>query len=522
MRKRILLAIKNGWYSPVFEHTKGHAFFKRIMTVYNILEIFECDKTCTIALYGKNSMNWIAIYIACLLKGVRLLVIHPNISRIEVAHITLLTNTNHIFIDEDLINENLVRNLFLNTMISTTNLAVLFERNDRTYHKVLAEIIVSSEQSNHTGLEVLDTLFDEDEIFSSVITATSGTENGSPNWVESNTFSIAALISKSMGLLPYSDGDKVYSKVEFAESHYLTVLLPFITECVFVGDLEHANVVIEDTISMENVWKQNVTNLYSKPFLSFLFTLSWTKVFFKKLALLALKRYYGSKLKSLVIYNSVMNEEILTTLIGKLPIYTTYGSQETNQLVAINDYSTKELCKPNAVGFPLPGIYANTFDNELELCSSSLFDKYVGDDNYTSEIRWKDNYKTGDVGFVDSNTNVMFVHGRLSAMYHNDFKLPIQLDRLERIIKSIPYVKEVILYAHNEQGKKKLILFVYPDINFVETKGLGYLKIKELMRVYLSKINLELNNSVNIDGLRVVDTPFVKTHDGKICRYYFK
>jgi long-subunit acyl-CoA synthetase (AMP-forming) len=254
-----------------------------------------------------------------------------------------------------------------------------------------------------------------------------------------------------------------------------------------------------------------------------LFTLSWTKVFFKKLARHAIKRYYGRRLKALVIYNSVVNEEILSTLIGKLPIYTTYGSQETNQLVAINDYSTKELCKSNAVGYALPGINITTFENELEISSSSLFDKYVGDESYTREVRFKDNYVTGDVGFVDSNTNVMFVYGRVSAIYHNEFKLPIQLDRLERIIKSIPYVKEVLLYAHkNELEKQRLILLVYPDVNFVEAKGIGYLKLKELMRMYLSKINLELNNSVNIDGLRVVDIPLLKTHDGKVCRYYFK
>lgn len=516
MKRWILQTVKEGWYLSVFEHTTMKEFFKRILTVYNILDLFELDQGTAIALYGKRSYNWIAIYLACLLKGVRLVILHPNVNKLEAVHIMLLTNTNHIFIDEDLMSEELGRNLFLQSLLSIDSLQVVYEKTNKSNFKVLAEIIVSSEQNQNIELKTIDDLFEDEKSNGSVITATSGTEFGFPKWVESNMESITDLIIKSANTGLYTSLDKVYSNVEFAESHYLSVLLPFVNGCILVGSKDDAEVIFEDTNSIEDMWKKNVNYLYGKPILSFVFSISWMKWFFKKVAVRKIKNYYGKKLEKLIIYNNVINEEILSILVGKLPIYTTYGSQETNQLVAVNDFSTKEKRLPNAVGTALPGMTFTTFEDQLEISGSTFFTRYVGDDNYTREVRFRDNYVTSDIGFIDSN-NILFVYGRKSAIHLNEFKLPTQLDRLERIIKSIPYIQDVIFLSRGT----KLILLVYPDQNFAETKGLGLLHLEELMKVYLKEININLDEPAYISKLVIVTDPLIKTHDGKICRYFY-
>lgn len=522
MKKRILQAIREGWTLPVFEYVKMEIFFKRILTIYNILDVFNLDEKSTVALYGRNSSNWIAIYIACLLKGVRLLILHPNVNKLEAVHIMILTNTNHIFADVDLISEELGRNVFLRTIISSDSLEVVYERNDKTYFKALAEILVSSEQNLNVDLKTLNTLFEEDDVISSVITATSGTEFGTPKWVESDSNSISDLLTRAILEVPYSDLDTVYSNVEFAESHYLTVLLPFIKGCVFFGNKDDAEVIIEDTNSIEDIWRKNVSYLHGNRFLSFLFSIKWMHWLFKLVAVRKMWNYYGKKLKSLVIYNSVVSEDILSVLVGKMPIYTTYGSQETNQLVAINDYSSPKKRLPYAVGNALPGLILSTNEDELEISGKTLFNQYVGDIGYTRDVRFRDNYITGDIGFNDSESDVLYVYGRKSALVQNEFKLPIQLDKLERTIKSIPYFKDVVFISNlNEKGIKKLILLVYPDIAFVETKGLGLLRLRELMKVYLFKINSGIEVHIHIDDIVIINVPLLKTQDGKICRYFY-
>jgi len=518
MKRRILQAIINSWYTPVFEYTQGKDFFKKILTVYNILDVFEIDKGTTVGLYGSNSANWIAIYIACLLKGIRLLVIHPNCNKLEVAHITLLTNTNHIFIDEDIVHKDLGRNVFLKTLISIDTLEVIFEKNDKSYFKVLASILVEAEKSLHTDLKVVETFFENKDIDGCVITATSGTENGMPKWVASDMNSIKSMITKASDVMPYGELDVIYSNVEFAESHYISVLLPLIKGCVFTGNSDKAEVVIEDTISMEKKWRQVASYLYNRTILSFLFRISWMKWLFRCLAVKNVKKYYRKNLKALIIYNSTINDDILRTLVKKLPLYTTYGSQETNQLVAINNFDSKEKLLPGAVGNALQGIVFSTQDDELEMSSPTIFDRYVGDEEYTREVKFKDNYVSGDVGYNNPNTNVLFVYGRKSATYYNNFKLPIQLDKLERTIKSIPYLEEAFLLPRG----RKLILLVYPDINFVEAKRLGYLHLIELMKVYLHRINSNVSESTRIDDIKVLTRPLIKTQDGKICRYFYK
>jgi long-subunit acyl-CoA synthetase (AMP-forming) len=480
-----------------------------------MLDIFELDEKSTVALYGRNSYNWIAIYIACLLKGVRLLIIHPKERKLEIVHILLLTNANHIFTDEDLVFEDLGKSLFLKSIISIDSLGVIFERTDRTVFTALAEILVSSEPTLNVDQRILNTILEEDDVESSVITATSGTEYYAPKWVESSTGSISDLLTKAMGVTPYNGLQTVYSKVEFAESHYVTVLLPFVKGCVFVGSKDDAEVVIENTNSIEKMWRKNVSYLYGNKFLSFLFSISWMEWLFKRIAIRKVWNYYGKKLKALVVYNSVMNEGILSILVGNLPIYTTYGSQETNQLVAINNFSSPKKRLPNAVGTALPGLLFKTYEDELEIVGTSLFNRYVGDESQTLKVRYRDNYLTGDIGFSDSD--VLFVYGRASAIYHNEFKLPIQLDKLERIIKSIPYFKEVLLFPDNN----KLYLLAYPDINMVETKGLGLLRLKELMKIYLNRINTGLNESVSIQNIVILTEPLKKNKNGKICRYFY-
>lgn len=525
MKRRILQAIREGWTLPVFEYVKMEIFFKRILTIYNVLDVFDLDAKSTVALYGRNSSNWIAIYIACLIKGVRLLILHPNVNKLEAVHIMILTNTNHIFADTDLISEELGRNVFLRTIISTETLDVVYERNDKSYFKALAEILVSSEQNLNVDLRTLNTLFEEDDVTSSIITATSGTEYGEPKWVESDSYAISDLLTRAMDVVPYGQIDKVYSQVEFAESHYLTVLLPFVKGCVFFGNKDDAEVIIEDTNSMEDMWRKNVSYLHGNRFLSFLFSVNWMYWLFERIALRKVKNYYGKKLKSLVIYNSVISEGILSVLVGKMPIYTTYGSQETNQLVAINDFSSLKKRLPYAVGNALPGLIISTNEDELEVSGKTLFNHYVGDAGYTREVRFRDNYVTGDIGFNDSASNVLYVFGRKSAIIQNEFKLPIQLDKLERTLKSIPYFKDIIFLSRLEERNgreiQEITLLAYPDSTFVETKKLGMLRLKELMKVYQSKINFGIGPNIHIDNITIVDTPLLKTQDGKICRYFY-
>jgi long-subunit acyl-CoA synthetase (AMP-forming) len=122
MRRHIIRAIKEGWYNPIFEGTMMSELCKRILTIYNILDVFELTRKDTVALCGTSSYNWIAIYLACLLKGVRLLIIHPKADQLEVLHILIVTNANHVFIDPDLMNNGLGRHLLLKTLISTDSL----------------------------------------------------------------------------------------------------------------------------------------------------------------------------------------------------------------------------------------------------------------------------------------------------------------------------------------------------------------------------------------------------------------
>ena len=523
MKREVLYAIKNLWFLPFLDNLKMRDVFKRIYVLFNTFEIFEIEKGDTIGLYGNNSFNWIIIYLTALIKGISIVIIHPNLKPLEVAHISLLKGINFLFIDKELLNEDLSKNIFLNTIIMIDPLEVVFERNNKHYYKNILSSLVEAEDSlRFSEKELYDFIEKNEKGFntSTITTATSGTENGLPKWVEVFINNVKSMVTMAREHLPFEELDKVYVNIPFAESHFLSVLLPTIKRCNFVGDPRNANVFIENTNTFENTWREIVDDIYTIPIISFLLTFPSMKWLFKRLAIYKMKKHYGKNIKSIIIYNSTVNEEIMSTLVGSLPIYTTYGSQETIQLVAINDYKTSERRKPFCVGRLLShDIVCSTVEDVLELNSPALFNKYVGDKFYTREVKFNDNYVTGDIGFLRQDTRLLYIYGRQSAILENEFKLPIQADKIERILKAIPYIKELIIYSDREDHM--LNLLVYPNTNFVEAKGIGLVALKSLLLKYLDRINKILENNVQIKNIFISDYPLQKTTDDKICRYYY-
>lgn len=501
----------------MFENLKGSEFFTLIRIILRIFNMFAANDDTTVALYGANSRNWIVVYITCILKGVRLVIIPPKMSLIEVNHIIMITNTNYIFCDGQL-DKCIKRYLPLRTAINLEDLTVVWERNYpvENLYKDKIEKLKLDESTSLSNLKLLQN--QEDDESSVIITPTSGVEHHEVKWVETNTDSISILLTEARMALPYETMDKIFSRTEFASSHTVTVLLPFVEECTFVTSSLDADIVIEDSATMEAYWKVALYLLYGNSVISWFNPNFFNKNILDWFVSQRLRKFYSKNLKTVIIYNCTLHEEIIQTLRKKLPIITTYGSQETNQLVAVNDYSTKELRQPNAVGIVLPGIRVHVISNMLEFSGCMLFDQYVRDTSTTEHVRFLDKYLSGDIGSYDPDKALLIVYGRKSAVFLNDFKFPVQLDKIERIIKTIPYFQDVLFVSDGNEG---LILVVYPDPSFLETKKIGYLRLKELVKLYLNRINAELEDTIKITSISLSFEPLLKTHDGKIRRCYY-
>ena len=530
MRKMIIDAIKNHWHEDMFPGVKMEIFIRDVIPIYTLLTTMGFnDGNGTVAITGESSKTWIAAYIAVLLKGCTLVIIPKNLSQEELMHYLLITNVNLLITDDN--NRKIVKtdNAFyksplLKGVYNAESFEWVWNRTD-VYNQTIAISNVSREDVilDYKNIENLFTIDYNNDVVT-VVTPTSGVDFPGSKYVISSMSSITALIVKSVDLLPYDMGDKIYCNVDFSTSHYLSVLMPFIKGCVFTINPRDAEVFIEDTQSIQTLWRQRVDSVLEVRFLNWLFVKTPFRLLFKGLAIRRLKSYFnkGNKLKSLMIYNWFGSERIISTLRGRLPLFTTYGSQECNQLIAYNDYSSKELNQANCAGRFIRG-YEWKVDpdfNELLLNSKSMFLQYHSDLDWTDAVRDALWYTTGDIANVTSD-GIVYVYGRKRRLFADNTGFTINLDNMERIIKNIPYINEALLIAFVKGDSIEFTLAIHPDEAFVESKRLGLLQLHKLLMDLAKKLQRDLVGDYKITRVLLREDPFEKTFDGKIERHLY-
>ena len=124
MRNLILETIRENQDKEIFTNIKMKHFSKRIMKVYEILTFLEANSSTKVGICGNNSSDWIAVYIATLLKGCTLVIIPPLMTKSETTHYMSITSVNYLFLDS---NHSTMKNLLKNELLLA--LQVVFDMN---------------------------------------------------------------------------------------------------------------------------------------------------------------------------------------------------------------------------------------------------------------------------------------------------------------------------------------------------------------------------------------------------------
>ncbi len=513
---------EDNWLFKILYGQKAQTLFAQVLLVARIFAVLGLKPTDTIALYGKNSFNWVAIYIASLLRGLTVVIIPPKMGREEIIHILTFSNTQCLFIDNTLLHSSLKWIMPIKVIINITNLEPLYEKASISVTddiEAVLECFEKSEPLNASYDYYRDSLDLSEYPQTRVLTPTSGTTKGSPKWVIMTWFEIERMLLAAHSALPLKENDNVYISVDFADTHYITVLLVLLNGCNITDNLEEAQTTIEDTSSIENLWDQINLELFDTGFKAFLFSSRVFAWLYNIIALKRLKRALNGKLQNIIIYNSEVAPAILNTLRKGFNLYTTYGLQETCQIIAVNDFSTRELLDDNAVGKLLKGADAWT-DHNSQICLSS----YQTSGRYflqNTPLKASQHYgaviNTEDIGAFDTRDGILFVFGRTVTQDKNDYGLPFYINHLERVLRAMPYIKSVCIYTRDNHK----ILLVEANRDFLDLRNVKYLKFKMILDQYVRGINASLKDLYHIDKHIVVHDQLEKTFNGKIVRYYY-
>ena len=506
----------------IFPIVKTSEFIEKLYFIVLLLFYHEIKLGDTIALHSQKGIMWIVIYIASLLKGCKLLIIPPNIKQSELYYYLTITNTKILFdTKESLINIEKVP--FLRVVYSFNDYEELHYKTGRKYHRNIAKNIENLTHVLNINLDVLCDILEDFHTNklrnkeTGIITPTSGVD-GLPKLVFVNANALLNIIKKTNKIIPFHINDTVYSNTEFFHSHIITVLLPFVNMCTFVGSQKEATVIIEDTVSFKKIWREEILTLLENRIIGEILQKKYLKWLLTLLYKRRLHKYYLKKtnLKSLIIYNNTINHTPLEIIKqSNLPVFSTYGSQEMCQFVAWNNYSTKQLKQIGCLGYFIPGIQWTIENNHLLLQSNTMFKKYWDHPYYKKELLLNNYEFFNTLDQVVENGDMVTFKGRSSKLVNSTTKEIIHSDYLEEILLDLPYVKELTVSSKNKQ----IIIIVYPDTKIMEVENISLKFLDDILNHYAQNLSLYYDKKIK---MILSSVQLVKTPDGKIKNHLYQ
>ncbi len=213
---------------------------------------------------------------------------------------------------------------------------------------------------------------------------------------------------------------------------------------------------------------------------------------------------FGGKLRILICGGAPLSEEMIMNYrdLG-VNLYQGYGLTECAPLLTVNfDY----YHRPGSVGKIVETCEVKSVEGEIWAKGTTVSKGYYNDEERTNESFEDGWFKTGDLGYVDSD-GFVFLTGRKKNLIILSNGENVSAEELEELVQKLPYVDEVIVYGKDE----KITAEIYPKED-IETP--------EVKEIYgdISKINKNLAYYKHIEKVILREEPFPKTTTKKIIR----
>jgi len=495
----------------------------KFMYVINITQK-EYGQDLRFALWGANSTSYIACYIALILKNVDFYLIPPNMKPAMVSGIITNSNINILFTSVNVQEYDLINRVRGNPCYKTA-----FNVEGKTFvnnspfknynHQDLETDLNVIGNYNANELEDIITHFHDFNVKNrnrEIGVFSSGADSTYPKCMYFNNEEVYNAFMKLVDtdLLPNLKGKAVYSEINFAIAPVWCILWPLYSDARFVFSKIEASIVITNTNAFENHWYEVVKHIYQIRWFGKLLLETCFSWLFTLIARHRLKKdfNFGTRKDAIIILNAFLSPRIIHTIVGKLPIYTTYGVQETNQVIAINNYSSKKHKEQNCVGEPLNTITVGIKELNVQTGEGALV---IASDHFANylEISKGIYYDTNDHASIDisNGKTFLFVYGKLKYAIKNSPFNGSNYENLERILKNVPYFKEVFIFMTGEDCH----ILIKPNKEVIEANKMGLLDFKNFVKGYKATLNQEYGIDF-IKSVTVLHDKFLKTHDGKI------
>jgi long-chain acyl-CoA synthetase len=535
-------SIKKNWNIEALSNyrEKGYTYkeIASIMVKHHIVfrenGILEGDK---IALLGRNSANWCAMYLAVVTYGAVVVPILPDFKPDDLHNIINHSDSKLIFVDDkiwELLDPEKMKDI--KYAVSLDTFAVIMSRSDRMA-KAYGEIDKSFTEA-FPRFSASDILFSEiDNEQMAVLSYTSGTTGFSKGVMVPHR-SLAANIRYAQENMPLEPGDPVVSFLPLAHTYgcAFEFLFPFTYGChitiltktpspqILLQAFQEIKprLILSVPLVIEKVYKKKLVPVISKPHMKLLLKVPGLKKVLHKKIREQLSASFGGRFKELVIGAALFNpdaEKFFKT-IG-FPFSIGYGMTECGPLISYEPWTTARL---GSCGRPVDTLEVkiDSPDQENEvgeiiLRGDNVMLGYYKNEKATGEMIDEEGWMhTGDLGLIDRD-GFIYIKDRSKNMLLGPSGKNIYPEEIESQINNYKYVVESVVISEDN----KLVGLIYPDYEALRTDGIGEEGIAAALDQIRKEVNHRLPDYMVVSKYRVHPEEFAKTPKKSIKRYLY-
>lgn len=533
-------AFKKNWDNLVFSDYEGKDFnygnvattIKSLHLFYQLVGLQRGDK---IAVLGRNSANWGAVFLSAISAGITIVPILPDFNESNTNHIVNHSEAKLLFAAKSLIEKvhfkkasKLIASIALEdfTLNAAKDKNLEFKLGDA--FQFYKDNALKPENFQFEEWEKDDTC---------IISYTSGT-SGFTKGVMIPERSLVSNIIYAQDHMPLQPGHKIVSFLPMAHVYgllfeflfpvtlgcHITFLSKIPTPAIITkvfGEVK-PHLILSVPLVIEKIYKKRILPSLQKPTIKVLLKTPGIQNIILKKIKEKLTETFGGRFFEIVIGGAPLNadvEKFFRRINFKFSIG--YGMTECGPLIS---YEAWDKTMPGSAGRLVDRMEVRIDSEdpykivgEIQVRGENVMTGYYENEQATRESFTSDGWlKTGDLGVIDEN-NFIFIRGRSKNMILGPSGQNIYPEEIEARISNLNYVAECVV----TERAGKLVAKVYPDFEAMDAHHVTEEKLLEIMEDNRKKINAELPKYEQISVFELMDEEFEKTPKKNIKRFKY-
>lgn len=491
-----------------------------------------------IALCGKDSPDWVLIYMATITYGGVIVPILSEFNHVDITHIVNHSEAEMLFI-ADSIWEHMEPEALLRVkgVMSLGNWRVLHENEGETMSRSVKLLRRRFHRRYPGGFGKGDVRYaDRDNKQLAEINYTSGTtgfskgvmltgENLAGNVCFGRDTVLHYRQSRALAFLPlaHAYGCAFDMLTPLAVGSHVTLLGKTPSPRILLKALSEVrpHLVICVPLILEKIYKSQILPLISKG------TMRWTLAvpFLDSLIYSKIRKKlvdaFGGEFEEVIVGGAPLNREVEEFLHRiKFPFTVGYGMTECGPLISYSPWRKFEV---SSSGRTLPTMEAKILSSDPEnipgeICvrGTNVMKGYYKNKEATDKVFEDGWLLTGDMGTL-SPDGTLFLRGRSKTMILSASGQNIYPEEIEAKLNNMPYVSESLVVERDG----KLVALVYPDFDALDRFDISFQNIDPTMENIRGELNKLVAPYERIAQIIVMPNEFEKTPKRSIKRFLY-